>query len=184
VGTGAFNITRLIAELGLKNVDLDLIERIQPTMNVGDLSDVTPPHVAPSAIFGGFQAAVPGEVWAMEIQCLSPGGAFIDWISYQAATNANFTILTASISSGLAVLPPVGQASRDPILSIAKSGTHVFAGAIGAVISSVGNMHTFNVRSIFIPRGSFFSIQGATVNFQTSFGIGWREVPASEHVPS
>ena len=61
---GAFNVSQLIRELGLQAVtgdEMRVQETIQPTMRVADLSDVTPPHVAPTAIFG--LETIPVAVW-------------------------------------------------------------------------------------------------------------------------
>ncbi len=184
---GAFNITRLLAELGLKNVqDLPITERIQPTISVGDLSDVTPPHVAPSAIFGDFQAALVLFRALFEFQCLAPGGAFVEWISWESAVaNGNIRIRPAAIGPGLAVLPVAGQASRDPIVSIGRSGVILPSGLpSGAIINANAVFVSFSPRPMFIPRGQFLSVESGATNAAVGFGMGWREVPASEHVPS
>ncbi len=184
--TSAFNISRLIAELGLKDIrDIPLVERIQPVLTVGDLTAQTPPHVAPSAIFGELISQVVAENGVFEIQCLSAGGGFVDWISVAStAVNLHIKVRPTAIAASEAIVQPLGLTSRDPILSVARQGTILPSGDRGAVASQSALFMGFAPRSIFVPRGSFFSLEGGTVNSGFFFGVGWREVPASEHVPS
>lgn len=186
---GAFNVSRLIAELGLQNIrgdEMRVLETIQPTMDVGNLADVTPPHVAPTAIFGTILIGGVGTAGGVQIQSLAPGGGFIEWITFESSvTNAVFSIQTAN--PGLAVaLAPGGQASRDPIVSIATTGNVAVVTTSAPVISQTAAILNFTTRPIFIPRGTFFLLQNtgtgaAAISF---FGFGFREVPASEFVPS
>ncbi len=186
MGSGAFNITRLIAELGLKNVsELDVIERIQPVLPIGNLSDLTPPHVAPSALFGNFLPAVVALFGVFEIQCLAPGGAFVDWFSYIGSGDIGVRILVTPQIPAAPIIAPAGQASRDPVVSVARSDNVVFGGGFEIpTFRQNQNFFTFSARGMFIPRGSFVNFQSQSSNNETSFGIGWREVPATEHVPS
>lgn len=185
---GAFNVSRLIAELGLKPVDrnvLRVLESIQPTMVVGDLSDVTPPHVAPSAFFGGLLIGGVGTSGALQIQSLAQGGSFVEWLTFDSAnTTATFSIQTTD--PGLPTILAGFQASRDPIVGIARRGDIAVVTVDAPVISQDAAIISFAPRPIFVPRGQFFLIQlgGTTATSNALFGIGWREVPASEHVPS
>jgi len=186
---GAFNVSKLIRELGLTAVtgeDMRVLETIQPTLLVGDLSDVTPPHVAASAMFGTTITAVAAESGVIELQCLAPGGCFIEWIvTFAGTTNIFMRVTTAAIAGGETVLTPAGQTSRDPLLSIVRSGTITPSGIAEAVVFGTTSAElSFGPNPIFIPRGSFFSLEAVVANQPASLGFGVREVPASEHSPT
>ncbi len=179
-----FNITQLIRELGLKNVDsMDVVERLQPVVTVADLSDLTPAHQAPKALFGAFIAAVVAERFVMEVQCLAPGGLFVDWLAYDSTGNLRISINATAVAGALPVVAPVGQASRDPVRSIVREGTLPGAVVPGMIVR---NEHTFPAGSIglFVPRAQFFLIQSASTNIQGDIGFTFWEVPATESAPS
>ena len=188
---GAFNVSRLIAELGLQQIrgdEMRVLESIQPTMQVGDLSDVTPPHVAPSAIFGSVLIGGVGTAGGVQFHSLAPGGSFVEWITFDStATNATFGIQTVDPAFPT-LLPPGGQTSRDPVQTIVRTGAVGFLPGIAGspVISSTAAILSFSNRPVFVPRGTFFVIQNAMTGAPafSFFGLGWREVPASEFVPS
>jgi len=182
MGTGSFNISRLIAELGLKNVpDMAIVERIQPVVNVGDLAGQTPPHVPPSAIFGETAPGAVAQRAFLEIQCLSPGGAFVDWITIDGAPLALMrTAATAVIPAGTIIT--AFPTSRDTVVSIARIAAAATTGIRGAVLTDVRTPSLS--RPIFVRRGDFFVLEAGSDDQNFRFGIGWREVPATESVPS
>lgn len=183
---GAFNVVALLRDLGLKQISGDEMrvrEDIQPTMSVGDLSDLTPPHVAPTALFGALIAGIVGQRGMIELHCLAPGGGFIEWLTWDSATmGALLRIVT--VASGVAVPVPVaGQASRDAVLSTVVQGSLVATAAPSILLSQTEAFFAFAPRPIFVPRGAFFQVEGQTNGGGGSVGFSWREVPASEHVP-
>jgi len=185
---GAFNISELVRELGLTAVtseDLRVLQTIQPVLNVGDLSDVTPPHVAASSMFGFTVTAAGGLLATMELQCLAPGGCFIEWIVVVSTTNVGMRVTTAAIAAGQAVVAPAGQTSRDPIVSVVRQGDVAAPGIAEAVVFGATSFDmSFGPNPIFIPRASFFSLQALVANTAATISFGVREVPASEHVPA
>jgi len=185
---GTFNVSRLIAELGLQQIkgdEMRVLETIQPVMNVGALSDVTPPHVAPSAMFGGFAASGPGVAGTVQLQCLAAGGGFIEWLTIQSTTTAvSIRVLDTPIT-GMTPFANAGRLSRDPVVSIAAVASIAALGGSSILLDESTNFFSFQPRSLFVPRGSSFVMQGsAGAGILFFFGFGWREVPASEHVPS
>lgn len=185
---GAFNVTRLIAELGLKAVtgeEMEVLGKIQPVMQVGNLADVTPPHVAPTALFGSFAVLGAGLFPTVAIQCLAPGGSFVEWLTMESSTTTvTLRILTAD-PGPTTVVEPAGQASRDPVVSIARSDPVALILGPRITMQPTTAFFPFASRPMFIPRGAFLTLQGTTIttgNF--NWGLSWREVPASEHVPS
>jgi len=188
VAGGAFNVSRLIRELGLQVLGADDLMRvrteIQPVMAVGDLSDVTPPHVAPTALFGRTLLSGGGNTWKFEVQCLAPGGGFCEWIMYNGVANALMRVGLTTITAGGVVVPNVGQLSRDPIVSIVRAADSVPAGLPGAILSGAGEFYPMAPRPMFIPRGSFLQFEAGALATVGNLSFVWREVPASEFDPN
>jgi len=188
---GAFNVSQLVRELGLTAVspeDMRVLQTIQPTLQVGNLSDVTPPHVGPSALFGAVTVGAVGERGMFEMRCLAPGGAFVEWILFSTElTGGQFRITTTQAlnpAGGPIVVPSAGQMSRDPVVSLAFQGSQLATGLPSVSIVTSSDQFRFGATPLFVPRGSFFSIESTINNTIAILGIGWREVPASEHVPA
>jgi len=187
MGSGAFNVAQLIAELGLKPVvgedAMRVLNSIQPTMSVGSLQDTTPPHVPPSALFGAFEATGVGVFSNAQIQCLAPGGAFVDWIETRGITPIEMRVVTVD-PGATTILATAGQVSRDPIVSIARHDPVALIPTPGVFIEEESKIFRFGSHPIFVPRGSFFALTAFLANLTFSWGLGWREVPSSEFVPS
>jgi len=184
---GAFNVSQLIRELGLQTIEGDtmrVLETIQPTMIVADISDSTPPHVGASAMFGASIVGTVPNVGLFELQCLAPGGAFIEWMMFSVgAGNMRFRVTT--VASGVSTLvAPAGVLSRDPIVSIARIGNVAPTGLPHILVTSATDFFHFGDKPFFIPRGAFFQLEAASQNVTNPVGCGWREIPASEHVPA
>lgn len=183
---GAFNVSQLIRELGLQTMtgeDMRVLQTIQPTLLVGDLSDVTPPHVAASAFFGVTLAGAVGLAGAVELQCLAPGGCFIEWITIDSpVVSISMRVSLTSLGVGTP-LAAAGVTSRDAIVSRVQTDAVALGGA-AVTLAQTGDFFGFSPNPMFIPRASFFSLQHQVVNLVGTVGFGVREVPASEHVPA
>jgi len=184
---GTFNVSQLIAELGLQNIGqgeiLRVLDSIQPTMSVGSLEDTTPPHVPPSALFGAFEATAPGLFSTVQIQCLAPGGAYVDWVVSQSTTPIEMRVVTVD-PGATTLLAVAGQTSRDAIVSIARHDAIAAIATPFVFIEDDSMFMQFGKHPIFVPRGSFFTISSFLANLTFSWGLAWREVPSSESVPS
>jgi len=182
---GAFNVTALIKELGLQTISGDtmrVLETIQPTIPVGDLSDVTPPHVQASGFFGEQMTGGGGLFGTCEIQCLGAGGLFIDWVSCTGSQSCAIRIQDATIAGGLPVVTPAGRTSRDPLVSIVRLG-QTGNGSGSRLVLSV-NVILNGWVPLFVPRGKFFLMQTLVADVGTFMNFSIREVPASEHSPT
>lgn len=184
---GAFNVARLIRELGLKPVAGDetlmrVLQTIQPTLQVGDLSHTTPPHVGASAMFGSIVIGLAAQRGIIELQSLAPGGGFVEWVMVDTnATGAQMRVVTTPSGVAIAV-PSAGQLSRDPVLSTVVRGSVAATGDPSVVIVADIDQFRFGHTPLFIPRGSIFQVEH-TVDQQLSFvNFGWREVPAPENL--
>lgn len=119
-GNGTFNLTALWRALGIKNPQTTLSERVQPVINVGDFSLLTPQHRPPTALFGGNVAAVAGEFSTIQVISRGPGGCVVPFFT---AGNQDMKWHEGVVEGGLTPLVPQGQFSNEPIASIAETGT-------------------------------------------------------------
>ncbi len=180
---GSFNIAALVRRLGLKAVaaeDLRVLQTIQPVLPVGNLSDFTPPFVSASAMFAETVLGIAGGTGFMQLQCLAPGGGFIDWFQFRSGFS-NGRMRVSATDLGGAVSTTVGQTSREPVVSIVTSGSNLLINEPGVHLSENGIFIQFGLRPIFVPRGSFFQMQLIFPNLNGDIGFGWREVPAAEN---
>lgn len=184
---GAFNVSALIRQLGLKAVsgeDLRVLETIQPVLPVGDLAGLTPAHVPPSAMFGDFVAGGVGTNATMEIQSLAPGGLFVDWLIVGPSTSfVGWSVTTVTHAAGLPVLASAGQLSNEPIESVVRSGAIAAVGGNSVAADSINGGTFFPAHPWFVPRGSFFSMQSAVANVSVLLNFSVHEVPAAENAP-
>jgi len=181
---GAFNTSKFIQELGLKPVGPDemrVLSDIQPVLIAGDLSGTTPPHIAPSAFFGLLLAGAVGLHGTVELQVLSPGGCFIEWISLDSPVVAvQMRVGTVTLGTATPVVA-AGFTSRDPVASLVTTDAVAIGGA-SVTLSQTGIYFPFNPNPMFVPSGSFFSLQTQTANSFGTVGFAIREVPAAENL--
>lgn len=77
---GSFNVSRLLEELGLKNIiEMPVRTEIQPTLNLNSMAGQVPVHNGGCALFGAVQSAVAGEASALSVSSLDPGGCVLNW---------------------------------------------------------------------------------------------------------
>ncbi len=181
---GAFNVAELVKQLGLKPVGPDEMRvrgDIQPVLAVGQLDDLTPQHVPASAFVGIAGIAVLLEVSTLELQCLSAGGLFVDWLSYSSAFTGQFRIRAAALAAAQAIIVP-SNASNETVASVVRGGSQVpTGGPLGGLLDQRSSFVNFQ-RPIYVPKGMFFSIEGRLVNVPASMAFGWREVPAAPNL--
>lgn len=188
MGAGAFNVTQLIAELGLQKIsgsEMRVLQTIQPTMNVGDLDQVTPPHQAPTELFGVSALTGVGTFATVGIQSLGAGGCFIDWWSINPAVGG-VLMKVVDANPGFTVGPTasVGLLSRDPVASLLFNESIALFSGTRVALGTVQQLWNVPV-PMFIPRGSFFTLQSSTITTGLfECGIHVRDVPASEFSPS
>lgn len=181
---GAFNVARLIEELGLKTISgetMRVLETVQPTMQVGDLTSTTPPHVTPSAFFGFEQTAAVATLATMELQVLSAGGLWIDILIASGTAGHAMFVVPATLMVAPTVHPPAGVTARDAPVSIVRGED------IGAFLGErfpiqITGADSVVLPPIFVPVGQFFVVQSNNVNLTSTFGIGIREVLAAENL--
>lgn len=180
---GAFNVSQLIRELGLKTISGDtmrVLETVQPTLPVGQLEGLTPPHVPPSAMFGVTAASGAGLNATLEVQCLAPDGLWIGWAVIGASASiVGYRVTTVTHAAGLGVLASAGQLSRDAVLSVVRSGGIAAVGGPSVDFPSTFGGNLFFADPLYVPRGSFFSLQSVLTNVPVFLGFKFKEVPAA-----
>lgn len=184
---GAFNVSRLIAELGLQNVtgeELRVLESIQPVLQVGDIGGNSPPHIPPASVSSALVVGGVGTFGSMNLMCLAPGGLFLDWFTFESgATSLNVFVRVGNPAPGMVVVPADNQVSNDPVVSVVTNGTAAAAvGGTAIFINTTTFRHDFSPHPWFIPRGSSVTFQSIVAGVTImNIGLGFREVPASEH---
>lgn len=179
---GSFNISRLLRELGLKNIiEMPVSETIQPVLPLASMLGEVPVHVAGAAIFGGSQAQVAAEWGVLELQCLDPGGAVLLFI-LQAAFNLQVRIemdtTPTTWLTGPTALPPLNF-TANPTLSVANKGTRV-AGP-SSIIPEFGiGFPAQDFGAFLIPRGSFLRLASTTANQVLAGSIAICGIAATE----
>lgn len=178
---GSFNTAAFIAELGLKPVGPDEMRvrtEIQPVLIAGDLADTTPPHVTASAFFGQNVASAGGVNATMELQSLGAGGTFVDWVSINSAQLVGMRVTAAALGA-TAVVVPAGILSRDTPVSVVRTDALAPSVTDPAFLRATQG---FAAVELFIPKGSFFSIQSFVSNTTMQVSMKIREVPAAENL--
>jgi len=187
---GAFNVSQLIRELGLQRVtgnEMRVLETIQPTMEVADLSAVTPPHQAPTSLFAATVSSTAATFGACGVQSLGAGGCFIDWITVNFGVGGVLMVIqTTDPGFTLAPVAPMATLSKDPGASLFfDESIALFAGGVRIPLSSGTQFWNWTTAPLFIPRGSFFLLQSSVATTGVfEVGIHARDVPASEFAPS
>ncbi len=183
---GAFNTAALIRELGLKPVGPDemrVLTTIQPTMDVANLSDHTPVHKVPTAMFGATIQGLAGESGVVQVQSLAPGGIFIEDLIIAGAQNVVATTNLAPLAGVIVVVLPACLFSDDPIVS------SVLQGSVPAILPPRAQLRAASSiyaaagpNGWFIPKGTFFRISTSALAVSTEVIFTIREVPAAPNV--
>jgi len=188
VAEGAFNVAAPIRRLGLKNArDMPVTERIQPTISVGNLADLTPATRPPANLYAGLQGAVALLQQIVEVRSLGPGGCYIDELWFGSAFTAAVAYVAASGSIVGAPVVPVMVLSNEARISEVRVSNILPTGRAGVFLSGVAgaNPFFFSERGWFIPRGVSFYMEANVINAgDFRWGVGVRDVPATEFVPS
>ena len=75
---GAFNVSKLIEQLGLKNVlDMPVRENIQPVIALDSMAGFVPANIGRRFLAGGIPPANVAEFSTFELISLDPGGCVV-----------------------------------------------------------------------------------------------------------
>jgi len=184
---GSFNISRLINELGLKNViGMPVSERLQVVLPLDTMQGQVPLHQGPVAMFGGQLPGVVGEFTTWEVQSLDPGGCIVEQVIQDAAIVTTYELTApatpTAFDTGPAFLPPV-QFGATPLLSTVRFGqTIAGVGATGPRFQSLLQLRP--AARLFIPRGEVRVFKSFAANTAITLAVTLSGITASEAVPS
>lgn len=124
---GSFNVQRLTAELGLKNVsEMPVGLALAATVPLETMAGMVPVHQSPQAMFGGTTGLAVGEFSAAEFTCLDPGGAYLE-VFQQSGVTITINLTTGAAPLVFAAVGPLAHPAQqfqvDPVLSTVVSGT-------------------------------------------------------------
>lgn len=180
--TGSYNISRLIAELGFKNVaEMPVLPSIQPTIPLASMAGQVPVHVGSVALGGGVASAVVGQRSAFQLQVLDPGGAVLQFI-HDITVNASgiFVSDTPLVWATGPTPTSVQQFNNGP-----PSPSLVSLGAVagGAALTDPEVTVNFPVAQfapLYIPRGSYLQLIDSATNKEYRTTICWCGITATE----
>lgn len=151
---GSFNISRLIAQYGLKNVsELPLAERVQPVISLDTMRGQVPMHQGPVALFGGNVGAQAGQYGTFECISLDPGGFVVSFVFISLASGFITVTNEPVVWGGLGPIPhPPQNFGNQPIASVVNSGTTPIVPTV--VHPVVPGIEPGAYAPLFVPRGS------------------------------
>lgn len=159
---GSFNFSRLVRELGLKNVvEMPVRETIQPVLNLDVGEGTYPVHVGPMAISGGKEAGQAGEKTVFELHSLDPGGVVLNWITMVANTSS-WVEMDGTVTAWSASGPNPGTVlhlTNGPrSISTLTFGTDALVALDGDPRIALEGIRAPEFGHLFIPRGQYFRI--------------------------
>ena len=183
--TSSYNVTRLLAELGLKNIiEMPVSSTIQPTLSLDSMAGQVPLHQSAVSMFGGDAPSVVGEHAGIQIKSLDPGGVVLEWFEQ---TNPVAMIMQMMSGTPIAwdtgpTLLPSQTFGEAPVQSTVEFGYTI--GIPPSNTPRVLGILRPRWGKLLIPRGSFFVIRNIAANFPISFGLQLTAVAATESEPS
>lgn len=183
--TGSYNISRLIDELGLKNVSgLEVVERIQPTLALNSMAGQLPVHVAGSAIFGAAIGPFIAEHGGLQIQSLDPGGFVVQFV--QSTTVQTFVLEVKQVPAVFGAIGPIACAAEQmnsgpPTLSTCNVGTVALGPPTTAPVFAAGvSMPGGKFAPFLVPRGQFLMLTTRAQNVSALYAVGITGIAATE----
>ena len=179
---GAFNVSRLLASLGHKNVlEMPVRPDIQTVIGLGTMAGQVPAHVAGSVVFGGTQPAVAAELATYEIQSLDPGGLVIQDVTQDFSTlNTVWRVSATPIAWTTGPTPLVPQHfTNSPSLSLARMGASV-TGVLGTEPEFRSEWFRQAFAPLVLPRGMNLQFIGVSVNVGLRMNFSCVGIAASE----
>lgn len=180
MGETDYNLTAYARAIGSKMLAaMHFINSIQPTIQVADLTSLSPAHQPPLAAFGASTIAVVGQRAKLEVASRGPGGCFVVDFRYAGGSTVavNFAIQTTSVGLATQLNPQTfsNQAPQSAVfvdLSVTNPlpGT-TFPLANGSLGFPIG---------AWIPPGRFLLFSQLSGNITSQWSITIADVPVSE----
>lgn len=179
------NLQSVFRRLGMQSVRLPQIaDDVQMTMQVTDLSRLIPAPIEPRGMGGINIAALAGNFGMVQLQALSPGGAFVEQLVLRSQAPGpadDFQLHVTNINLGLPLAININIGGQQ-ILSRITGGWEP-APFIGAVLPAPATAQSMTLPvGIFVPNQMFFSVRAHTVNARLDVMMIYRELPSVEDV--
>lgn len=181
-GNGTFNLTNFFRAMGIKNPHPEMRESVQPVVNVGDFSELTPLHRPARASFGGDVTGVVAEFSTVCLTSRSPGGTIINGFG-KTALFYGIDVLPANF---ILTFLPSGVYSLQPFVSVVEGRS-----AAGLPLPNPGTETPQNPTTgqaftqgidLWIPQGQTFIMSGVGTNIAiTDWWLVATDIPASEN---
>jgi hypothetical protein len=178
----SFNISSLIARLGLKNI-VEMPPRldIQATIPLGTMYGQVPVHVAGVALIGGYQASVVGEQVMFELQCLDAGGGVLQAVAFDSAVRVYRMIISTTpvVWDTGPVAMDTQQFSNEPTLSVGRSGARI-AALTADYPTIINRTCPTPFAPLYVPRGQYIQVQNNIANLDSACTFYWCGISATE----
>jgi hypothetical protein len=185
---GAFNVSRLLRELGLKNIiEMPVRTEIQPTINLDSMAGQIPVHVGGVAIMGGKAQANALEASAFKLTCRDPGGGILMSIQRGASSILRMDLFDGASQTAWGAAGPVPMKvlnfTNNPTRSILESGSWaVTAGADAIEIAQFVGAPDY--APLYIPPGGVLELSGNVVNSSRTLTLLYCGITATEADPA
>jgi len=187
VGQGAYNVSKLIEQLGLKNiVEMPVRENIQPVIALESMSGYVPANIGRRFLAGGIPPSNIAEFSTFELVSLDPGGTVIFGLVQAAAFASQLVTVsqTPPVVWGLSgpVVHNIQQFGSEPSLAQLNTGTTaVGPGILDPIFDLMGS--GWNV-PMFLPHGQRMLIVARASNTAFNLTIQAMGIAASQFEPS
>lgn len=181
--TGSFNVQRLTAELGLKNViEMPVGLSMQAVIPLETMAGMVPVHQSPQAMFGGLAQAFAAEHSTVEISSLDPGGVYLEYFQQSGGVPTTVSVRTGQnpvIYSGVGpIVNPPQDFQTDGVLSTVTHGTVVAAPLANTPELLLGTLAL--VHPIWLERGQRIVISALTANAAFRFNLVLMAIVATQ----
>jgi len=177
VAENEYDLTALLRGIGVKGTQgkLDLVELLQPTLQVGDLAAMGPAILPPMSAFGGQQGALLAEFSCFQLTISNKGGSYIQFTAFSTVNNIiSWEVLDVALPlSPSATLVNVRLAHQASTVTAAR-GNNVG----GLTLRQNRPQFLFGgVQTIFVEPGRFLFVQGSSTNALISGQFLVQDVP-------
>lgn len=184
--SGNFNISRLISELGLKNVsEMPPAQHIQTVIPLDTMRGQVPLHQGPVGLFGGATPNAAAEFSAFEIVSRDPGGCVITWL-HQITPVVTLSIIMPQIPVIWGAFGPVNLPAQnfgsDPIQSTVAVGTIITGAPLQRPLFT--DIPAGMYAPLFLPPGTRVLVQNVIANTLFWFTLALMGIQASEGDPA
>lgn len=173
------NFGRWLERLGFTDgLQPDVIRAVQPVQVVSDASSLVSPLLPPLAVAGGRQTPGGGNIVALEVLSLAPGGTFVRDLNVAAASGSNNNRVAFVTPTAIASINPTVKAKFEmgpsPTVSRIRI-VEIVAVNIPAIndipsLFGLGNSGSRWVDGFYIPTASLLYAY-ANLSAQTSFSV-------------